>query len=169
MKLMSVQDLDRAIALLAQDGYTVVGPRVRDGAIVTEPIGGVADLPRGVGDEQSPGRYRLRARGDGALFGWAVPASPLKRELFAPRTTLVQIRLGPGRPSVTCPSAKPPRLAFVGARPCELAAVLVQDRVLAGARPDPDYVARRDGAFFFVVSCGSPAGTCFCASMGTGP
>ncbi len=166
---MSVADLQRAITLLESDGFTVVGPTVQGDAIVTDRIRSVTELPRGVGDEQSPGRYRLRRRADDALFSWAVPATPLKRELFAPRTTLVQIRLGPGRPAVSSPKRSYTKIAFVGARPCELAAVLVQDRVLAGAHADPDYIARRAGAFFFVVSCGEPAGTCFCASMGTGP
>jgi ferredoxin len=67
-------------------------------------------------------------------------------------------------------TAPPPRYAFVGVRPCELAAILVQDRVfLGGPFVDPAYRSRRESAFLLAVSCGSPAGTCFCASMGTGP
>jgi len=31
------------------------------------------------------------------------------------------------------------------------------------------YVARRSDAFVVVAECGSPSGTCFCTSMGTGP
>jgi ferredoxin len=58
----------------------------------------------------------------------------------------------------------------VGVRPCELAALLVKDRVLLGdAGADPDYRSRRESAFLVAVNCGSPAGTCFCTSMGTGP
>ena len=38
-----------------------------------------------------------------------------------------------------------------------------------GAVPDPRYAARRAGAFVVVAECGSPAATCFCTSMGTGP
>jgi formate hydrogenlyase subunit 6/NADH:ubiquinone oxidoreductase subunit I len=58
----------------------------------------------------------------------------------------------------------------VGVRPCELAALLVQDRVFLGdAGADPDYRSRRESAFLVVVNCGSPAGTCFCESMSTGP
>ena len=34
---------------------------------------------------------------------------------------------------------------------------------------DPDYEARRRDAFFVAVNCGEAGGTCFCASMGTGP
>ncbi len=63
-----------------------------------------------------------------------------------------------------------PPLAIVGARPCELSALAVLDRVLLdGAFPDPRYAARRLGTFVVVAECGSPAATCFCTSMGTGP
>lgn len=62
------------------------------------------------------------------------------------------------------------RRAFLGVRSCELAAIAVQDRVLLGDRyVDANYQARRQGALLVVVNCTSPAGTCFCASMKTGP
>src|SRR4029079_4369309 len=32
-----------------------------------------------------------------------------------------------------------------------------------------DYAARREGLFVVAVNCHEPGGTCFCASMGTGP
>ena len=67
-------------------------------------------------------------------------------------------------------TAPPPRYAFVGVRPCELAAIRVQDRVfLGGPFVDPAYRSRREPAFVLAVNCGSPAGTCFCVSLGTGP
>lgn len=166
---MTVADLERALAALRDDGYALVGPRVRDGAVVVERIDGIADMPRGVGDEQAPGRYRLRSRADDALFGWAAGAISPKHELFAPRATLVQIRRGPSGPEVAAPARPRQPLAFVGIRPCDRAAIGVQDLVLDGEAPDPDYAARRAGAFFFVVGCGEPAATCFCASMATGP
>jgi ferredoxin len=61
-------------------------------------------------------------------------------------------------------------VALIGARGCDLAGVAVLDRVLRDhAYPDSDYVARRDQIFVLAVHCGSPAGTCFCVSMDTGP
>ena len=63
-----------------------------------------------------------------------------------------------------------PPLAVIGARPCELAALAVLDRVLLeGAHPDPGYAAGRTGTFVVAAECGSPAGTCFCTSMGPAP
>jgi ferredoxin len=167
--------LDRAgfaalLQALVADGRELVGPTVRDGAIVLDTLRGIDELPRGVGDDQAPGRYRLRERGDEALFGYAASPHSWKRELLPPRVPLVQIRRSAG--GLAFEAAAPParRLAFVGARACELAAIGVQDRVLRdGAHPDPDYRARRNDVFVLAMHCGSPAGTCFCVSMDTGP
>jgi ferredoxin len=64
----------------------------------------------------------------------------------------------------------PRPVALIGSRPCESAALHVLDRVLAGgAVPDPQYRDRREASFVVVVECGTPAATCFCTSMGTGP
>ena len=80
------------LGALVADGYELVGPTVRDGAIVLEAIRGIDELPRGVGDEQAPGHYRLRERGDDALFGYAASPHSWKRELLPPRVELVQLR-----------------------------------------------------------------------------
>ena len=60
--------------------------------------------------------------------------------------------------------------AFVGVRACELAAIQIQDRVfLREDFADATYRARRNKVFILAVNCLHPAGTCFCATMGTGP
>ena len=41
--------------------------------------------------------------------------------------------------------------------------------LLGGAHPDPADRARRQDVFVVAVHCSSPAGTCFCVSMDTGP
>ena len=156
---------------LIETGHELLGPTVRDGAIVLDRLRGIDELPRGVGDEQAPGHYRLRARGDAALFGYAASPHSYKRDLLPPRVELVQIRRSAdGGLSVATPAPPSRKVAYIGARGCELAAIAVQDRVLRdGAHADADYHARRDGVFVLAVHCGAPAGTCFCASMDTGP
>ena len=63
-----------------------------------------------------------------------------------------------------------PRFAFLGVRACELHAIAIQDRVfLEGPWVDATYAARRRDCLLIAVNCGVPGGTCFCASMGTGP
>ena len=61
-------------------------------------------------------------------------------------------------------------MAFIGVRSCELHAIEIQDRVFIGGRHvDRDYANQREGAFLVAVNCITAGGTCFCASMGTGP
>ncbi len=51
-----------------------------------------------------------------------------------------------------------------------LAAIGRQDRVfLDGAYAEPAYAERRRDALLVVAQCTEAHGTCFCASMGTGP
>ena len=161
--------LDLLIAALVEAGFETKGPTVRDGAIMPGPIRTSADLPAGVRDSQGPGRYRLEQVGDDRLFDWAVGPGSWKAEFFPPsqelwRSTPTGVIASRGPGTGTSP------LAIVGARPCELAAMAVLDRVLLdGAVSDPHYAARRADAFVVVAECGAPASTCFCASMGTGP
>jgi ferredoxin len=172
--VLDVDGLDLLIAALGDDGWRVLGPTVRDGAVVPGPLSGVADLPRGVGDDQQPGRYRLRDRGDEALFGFASAAMSWKPVLFPPQHLLWRGTRTADGFTAEQTSEPPDRQALVGVRPCDLAAIAVHDRVLAQrwkARPaaDPDYEARRHAVFVVVVVCGAPASTCFCADLGSGP
>ena len=168
--VVEARDLDALLAALRERGHTLLGPSVRDGAIVVAEIGGAADLPVGWTDEQEGGRYRLRRRDDAALFGFAVGPHSWKRYLHPPALVRWRARRDDGGFVAEPDTAPPPRYAFIGVRPCELAAILVQDRVfLGGPFVDPAYRARRESAFLLAVSCGSPAGNCFCSSMGTGP
>jgi ferredoxin len=151
----------------------MLGPVLHDGVIGIGEIRGLDDLPAGWTDEQAPGRYRAVRRNDQARFGYAVGDRSWRRELDPPRVTLVHIRRRAEEPPEvvsTDPGEGVGPVAWVGVRGCDLAAVAVTDRVfLGGDHPDPHYGARRDAPFIVAVECGSPAGTCFCSSMGTGP
>lgn len=162
--------LDALIAGLRHDGFAAFGPRLRDGAVGVGPVASVADLPRGIRDAQGPGRYRLDARGDGALFAHAPGPESWKRLLHPPRQPLWHTEgQGAGmRLMPEPPDASP--LALIGVRACDLAAIGVLDRVLAGGEyPEPHYAARRAGAFVVAVNCAVSGDLCFCVSMGTGP
>ncbi len=168
--VVEARDLDAILGALRERGHTLLGPTVRDGAIVIAEIDGAADLPVGWIDQQEGGRYRLGRRSDDALFGYAVGPHSWKRYLHPPALVRWRARKDDGGFVAEPDTAPPPRYAFVGVRPCELAAILVQDRVfLGGPFVDPAYRSRRESAFILAVSCGSPGGTCFCTSMGTGP
>jgi ferredoxin len=162
--------LDDLFDALHAEGYPVLGPTVRDGAIVIGPLTSSDDLPRGWGDEQDAGVYRLVRRADDAYFGFAAPAGTWKRHLFPAHSILWRARVVRGAPVIEENEDRPGRRALVGIRGCDLAAVAVQDNVLLhGAHPDPVYSARRADLLLVGVSCGTPASTCFCTSMGTGP
>ncbi len=166
----SVARLDDLLGALRDDGWKLVGPRVRDGAIVYDEIASAADLPVGWTDEQAPGLYRIHKRTDAAVFGYVVGPHSWKKFLFPPSHTLwsatkteagIEIRPGEERPQ---------RTAFIGVRACELAAIAVQDGVLMNGKfVDADYKARRENVLLVAVNCGQAGGTCFCVSMNTGP
>src|SRR5690348_11826488 len=71
-RTLSPRQLENLIPVLQRRGYQVVGPVVREGAIVYDVVEKLADLPAGLTDEQAAGRYRLQRRNDQALFGYAV-------------------------------------------------------------------------------------------------
>ena len=162
---------DRLLATIADRGYEVIGPTVRDGAIVYDPIATSADLPVGWTDDQEGGSYRLRRREDEALFGYVVGPQSWKRFLHPPEVKLWRAaRDSDGALEIEDGADDPPAYAFIGVRSCELHAIAIQDRVMVGGDfPDPFYAARRDGAFLVAVNCTVAGGTCFCVSMETGP
>jgi sulfhydrogenase subunit beta (sulfur reductase) len=172
--VIDVDGLDRLIGGLVADGWEVVGPTATEEAVVLGPVTSVDDLPRGVGDEQAPGRYRLRARGDDAFFSFAGPATSFKPVLFPSRRLIWRGTRRPDGFDVETPAHEPRRLALLGIRGCDLAAVAVHDRVLRerwGAHPaaDAQYDTDRESTLVIAAACTTPAATCFCASMGTGP
>ena len=149
----------------------MLGPTVRDGAIIYDDLESAGELPIGWTDRQDGGTYRLEPRGDQARFGYAVGPHSWKRYLFPPRVRLWRAtRNGDGSPDIEEERLDETPLAFIGVRSCELHAIEIQDRVFIGGKHvDRDYAARRDGAFFVAVNCHEPGDTCFCTSMGTGP
>lgn len=156
-------ELDRLFDALRARGYATLGPVVRDGAIVYDEIASAGELPAGWGADAQPGSYRLRRRDDPTLFGFAVgPWSP-KRLLFPPRVRL--FRTNADLEAEQEPLDETP-CALIGLRACDLAAIAIQDRVLAR---DRDYAARRARLFVVAVDCAEPASTCFCASTASGP
>ena len=169
---MDVAGLNRLVGELSARGYRVIGPVLQGGAIALGELRGVDDLPRGCRDVQAPGSYRVERSADPALFAWAVGPHSVKSEVFPPRAVVWRAQpVGEdGTIAFTEDDGTGIPVAVVGARPCELAALAVLDRVLgSAATADPVYRRRRDECFVVAVECGTPSGTCFCASMGSGP
>jgi ferredoxin len=168
--VIAPEALDLVVSALRTRGYRVLGPTVRDGAIIYDDLESADELPIGWTDRQDGGTYRLERRADEARFGYAVGPHSWKRFLFPPRVRLWRAKLNGGTPAIDEEPLDETPLAFMGVRSCELHAIEIQDRVFIGGKHvDRDYAARRDGAFLVAVNCFEPGGTCFCTSMGTGP
>ena len=84
--------LEDLVHVLRRRGYRVVGPAVRDGAIVYEELESAGDLPVGWGDTQEAGTYRLVRREDEARFGYAVGPHSWKQFLQPPHVRLWRAR-----------------------------------------------------------------------------
>ena len=168
--ILDLAGLDALVEELHRRTYRVVGPTVRDRAIVLDDLEHAGDLPVGWGDEHDGGRYRLRRRSDQARFGYASPATAWRRILLPPRERLWSASLDDDGFTIDDEHEDPGTpLAFIGVRACDLHAIASQDRVFAGTTPDPGYARRRRDLFVVAVNCTAPGGTCFCVSMGTGP
>ena len=168
--ILSPDGLDELVAVLAKQGYQTLGPTLRGDAIVIDEIQSAADLPRGWGDRQEAGTYRVAERDDQAYFAFAAPAGTWKSYLFPARLTLARAERTAAGVVATSADATVPKRALLGIRGCDLAAIAVQDQVLLNREhPDPTYQARRAGLLLIGVNCSDPADTCFCTSMETGP
>ncbi|MHC4995675.1 MAG: 4Fe-4S dicluster domain-containing protein [Planctomycetota bacterium] len=170
--------LDTLVQLLCGEGYTVIAPTLRDGVISMQPIRESTQIARGVTDEHDGGRYRTTRTDEGFFFHYVVGPDGPKRYFFPPQQKLFTISVQGERFDLKETGPKPPKLAFIGIRACELAAIAVQDRVLGGESPqekafrcetDNYYRQAREQALLIAVNCTHPGGTCFCASWDTGP
>lgn len=163
-------DLGELIRVLQEAGYLTLGPTERDRAIVYEEIASVDELPIGWTEEQDGGTYRLKRRKDKAVFGFTVGPHSWKKYLFPSEQRLLTARKVDGKIEFEAEPADESKMAFIGVRACELAAIAVQDKVFSGGPfQDAIYGARRRNTFIVAVNCGQAAKTCFCTSMNTGP
>ncbi|MDP3972358.1 MAG: 4Fe-4S dicluster domain-containing protein, partial [Candidatus Nanopelagicales bacterium] len=162
--------LDLLLQGIARQGYRLVGPTVRNGAIGVDVIDGAQDLPQGWTDQQAPGSYRILRRDDQAYFGFSSPPGGWKRYLFPAHSVLWRSTTHGDGIEIKPASDDPGPTAFIGIRSCDLAAIEIQDRIfLSRGNPDPIYEARRENLLLIGVDCREPGPLCFCESMDCGP
>jgi ferredoxin len=174
---LSMQGLEHMVRSLRAMGYTVVAPTVRDGVIAFAEIVSVDQIATGVRDELGPGRYRLTEDPSSRHFNYVVGQDSPKRFFFPPKLELVALHVQGKRFVLDRTAPKPPKLAILGIRPCDLAAIRVQDRVFGyddegvahRCETDTYYNQARKQSLLIAVNCTQPGATCFCDSMGTGP
>ena len=162
--------LQACVDVLRDEGYTVVAPVIREGAIVYDEVTTLDELPAGWTDEQDAGHYRLRRRDDEALFGFAVGPQSWKKYLHPERLRLWRAQRDSNGIRIIDERQPAPKFALLGVRSCELHAMAIHDTVfLSTTHADGDYAIRREHALIIAVNCVQAGGTCFCTSMDTGP
>ncbi|GAB4108996.1 MAG: 4Fe-4S dicluster domain-containing protein [Phycisphaeraceae bacterium] len=174
---LTLEGLDRLVRLLQERGYTVIAPTVRDGVIALSAVTRADQIASGVRDELAPGRYRLADSPMSRHFQYVVGQDSPKRFFFPPELELVSLHVEGKRFVLDRTAPNPPKLAILGVRPCDLAAIRIQDRVLGygdhstarRCETDTYYHQARKQSVLIAANCTQPGGTCFCASMGTGP
>ncbi len=168
--LLDRDGLQALLAALHARGYDVLGPMALGTAVSFAPLGSADDLPYGWISRQEAGRYRLERTATGEAFAYGPAVDSLKRYLHPPASTLWRATRANGTLRFEPEAAPPAPLAVIGVRACDLHAVARYDDVfLKGPHIDPAYQARRASLFVVAANCTTPGGTCFCASMGTGP
>ena len=168
--VVGIAGIGKLLDLLREEGYALIGPTIRDGAIAYDRIAGVDDLPAGWTDEHGPGTYRLKRRDDNALFGYVVGPTAWKKFLFEPSVRLWQADRDGDSFTVQDEPLASERRAFIGVRGCDMQAIRIQDKVfLEGTFTDPHYDSARRDTFILGVNCSVAGSTCFCDSMGAGP
>jgi sulfhydrogenase subunit beta (sulfur reductase) len=169
-------ELDLLLSDLRNRGYSTVGPCAIDGGIIYREIEKCDELPVGLKSAQSPGSYQLSSTGKKRFFDF-IPGSASWKQLLFPSQHILfsatkqhQTETEGARWNIKPGNVPNDRLALVGVRPCELAAIAIQDKVfLRDDFSDPVYRARRTNLFTIAVNCLFPDATCFCTSLGTGP
>ncbi|MCA9137004.1 MAG: 4Fe-4S dicluster domain-containing protein [Planctomycetales bacterium] len=162
--------LQSLIDLLCESGYDVIGPTIRQDAIVLESLRDAKALPGGWIDRQEPAVYRIENAGGSRQFDFNVGPSSWKKYLFPPKASIGGARLDQDGWHFTESTEELPRYAFLGVRACDLAGIEIQDRVFTGDEfVDPLYKRLREQSLIIVVECSKTSATCFCKSMGTGP
>ncbi|MBW2065592.1 MAG: 4Fe-4S dicluster domain-containing protein [Deltaproteobacteria bacterium] len=169
---MEQDDLQGLLDALIEKGYQIIGPKIDSGAIVYDHVRSLKDLPMGWKDTQQPGTYRLHEDSDvaGSLFQYVVGPQAWKKYLHPASVQMFRLQREGKTFRVADAGVQTPKYAFLGVRSCDIHAIEILDRVFKGGRYcDPFYTAIRQEMCIIAVNCTSPGGTCFCASMNTGP
>lgn len=156
---------------LQKSGYACIGPQVRDGAIVYDELSRADQLPWGIRDYQSPGEYRIEKIPENKAFAFSNGAQAIKPILFKPQETVWKVmRDNNGKLTFQPQNAFEKPVAIIGARACDIAGMIVQDKVFLDEKnTDSRYQGRREKLFVVAVNCTYASDNCFCVSAGTGP
>lgn len=162
--------LSELFSSLNKLGFRVLAPVVEEDVIRYGDVNGQNDLPQGMTCRQSPGKYELLPSNRPDYFYYTVSPDSLKNFLHPQRELLFKATRQDGEVSIHPTEVSDERIAVIGVRACEIAALHVQDRVfLKSEYVDEHYQAKRENLFVVAVNCSMSTDTCFCTSMNSGP
>ena len=142
--------LGRLVEVLIAEGYRVIGPTVRDNAIVLGRAGlGRPSCPRAGGWKPAPATT-------GCAAGTTRPSSRIRPARSPGSSSCTRRGASSGPRTARTGSGRPnrdsPRYAFLGVRGCDLAAIGILGSVLGGgAHPDGAFARTRRGLFVIAV------------------
>src|SRR5574340_580440 len=153
------EGLTELISVLRQEAYTVVGPTLRDGVIALRPIESVDQLAHSVQDEHGRGTYRVSEHVNDHQFAYVVGSDSPKRYVFPPSLDLFRMHVENGDFKFDSGPPKPPKLALLAIRPCDLTALQVNDQVFSSpsrCESDHYYTKARQQMLVVVMNCTHP-------------
>ena len=164
------ESFDNFLSALRNEGYQVLSPQVKAGEVAWHDVLKVSDLKQGFTDFQQAGVYRLEESQGDAWFSIVHASQSLKNLTYKPRQPVVRIvktehgiSFKPYKPTAE-------KIAVIGARACDVAALQIQDKVfLDGEYQDEYFKENREALLIVAVNCSHAHETCFCDSMNTGP
>lgn len=163
-------NFDALFASLKKRGYQIIGPKICDGAINYDILEKPGDLPEGWTEEQNAATYRLKEQKDKALFAFNSTAQSWKKFLHPASQKLWTSKRNNGKPVFSPDEQGKQKIAFLGVRACDLNAINILGKVFTESPfTDSGFQIRRSEILIIGVNCTQAGGTCFCASMNTGP
>ena len=133
-------DFEGLFEALTADGRHVVGPTVAEEAVVYDEIDSAAELPYGLTAETAPGKYRTRTSESPRAFDYGIAVTAWKRFTHPSIVPLTRSRRDGTLVEVEAVRTDAPKLAFLGVRACEIAALQIQERAMRAGpsgRPRP--------------------------------
>lgn len=129
-----------------------------------------SDVKQGYSDVQQAGSYRLSEYQGDKWFSIVHASQSLKNLTYKPRQPTVKIVKTEQGISFQAEEPSAEKIAVLGARACDVAALQIQDKVFLGGEYQDEYFkANRESLFIVAVNCTRANETCFCTSMNTGP
>jgi len=98
------------------------------------------------------------------------PQKPAKEVFFPQSETMFQYEKAGKDTRITSAEEVERKRVILGARPCDIQAVSLMDRVFSGKEyTDVYYANKREATTVIGMACNHPLSTCFCTSMNGGP